>query len=49
MSISVQRKRRGIMPGILLYCFYIISRPESVHDICMSQIMESVFFKPCFS
>ena len=36
------------MPGILLYCFYIISRPESVHDICMSQIMESVFFKPCF-
>ena len=47
MSISVQRKRRGIMPGILLYCFYIISRPESVHDICMSQIMESVFFKSC--
>ena len=41
MSVTVQRESRGIVSGILLDCFYIVSSAKSIDHICMSKLVEA--------
>ena len=48
MSVTVQCECCGIVSGILLDCFYIITSPKRIHYVSMPEIMEAVPFEPCF-
>ena len=45
MSVTVQRKCRGIVSGILLDRFYVVPGPEGIHHIGVPEIVETVPFQ----
>ena len=45
MGVTVQRKCRGIVSGILLDRFYVVPGPEGIHHIGVPEIVETVPFQ----
>ena len=48
MSVTIQCESGGIVTGILLNCFYVVSGPKGVDHIGVTKVVKAMIFQARF-